>query len=194
MATQSLPYVTPEQYLEFDRASEFNNEYLFGEIITIGGGTPWHARIIANAIRELGNRLSDGPCGVFSSSLRVALNPKTGYVYPDVTVVCGELEYVDGHEDTITNPKLVVEVLSPTTRNHDLGDKARLYWKVPSLSDVIFVEQDRIGIEHWHRTSDGGWRSTDMEDPDGILSIESLNSKIPVAQLYQGVKLPAASQ
>ena len=194
MATRSLPYVTPEQYLEFDRNSEFKNEYIFGEVVCMAGGSPRHARIIANAIRELGIRLSEGPCGVFSSELRVTLNPKTGYVYPDVTVACGELEYVDGHEDTITNPKLVVEVLSPTTRNHDLGDKARLYWKVPSLSDVIFIEQSRIGIEHWHRSSDGGWRNTELEDPDGLLTLESLNCQIPVTKFYLGVKLPAAGQ
>jgi Uma2 family endonuclease len=188
MATQPLPYVTPEQYLEHDRNSEFKNEYLYGEIFCMAGGKPRHARIAANAIRQLGNRLADGPCGVFTSDLRVCLNKNTGYVYPDVTVVCGPLNYVDDREDTITNPKITVEVLSPSTRNRDLGEKARLYWEVSSLSDLIFIEQDKIGIEHWQRTSDNDWKRTVVREPEGALKIESLNCEIPVREIYAGVE------
>jgi Uma2 family endonuclease len=194
MATQSLPYVTPEQYLEFDRNSEFQNEYIHGEIVPMTGGSPRHARIIANAIGELHSRFSEGPCGVFSSALRVAVNPKIGYVYPDVTVVCGELEYVDAREDTVTNPKVVVEVLSSTTRNYDLGDKARLYWETPSLTNLVFIEQERIWIEHWHRATDIEWKKTVLKDAAGILNIESLNCQIPVGRLYLGAELPAAGE
>jgi Uma2 family endonuclease len=194
MATQTLPYVTPEQYLEFERSSEFKNEYIFGEILCMAGGSPRHSLISCNAIRELGIRLSGGHCGVYGSDLRVALNPKLGYVYPDVTVVCGELEYVDSHEDTITNPKVAVEVLSPTTKNRDLGVKARLYFEAPSLSDLVFIEQSEIGIEHFHRTIDGECIRTALKKDDGVLNIESLNCQIPVARLYLGVKLPAAGE
>lgn len=194
MATQSLPYVTPEQYLEFDRKSEFKNEYIYGEIVCMAGGTPEHGLIGANAIRELGLRVSDGPCRVYTSDVRVSLNPKEGYVYPDVTVVCGTAEYRDGQKDTIANPKLAIEVLSPTTRDHDLGNKARLYWDAPSLTDLIFIEQERIWIEYWHRVTDGDWKKTLLTDANGILKIESLNCEIPVARLYLGAELPAACE
>jgi Uma2 family endonuclease len=194
MATLPLPYVTPEQYLEYDRNAEFKNEYYYGEIVCMAGGKPRHARITANVIAELHSRLSGRPCGVYSPDLRVCVNKKTGYVYPDVTVVCGPLDYVDEREDTITNPKIAVEVLSPTTRNRDLGEKARLYWDVPSLSDLIFIEQDTIGIEHWQRSSDGDWRRTVVKAPDGVLKIASLDCEIPVSQLYLGAELTAADE
>jgi Uma2 family endonuclease len=184
-----MPYVTPEEYLEYDRNSEFKNEYLYGEIFCMAGGKPRHSLIGVNICSELHNRLSGTPCRVYNSDLRVCVNKKTGYVYPDCTVVCGPLDYVDEREDTITNPKVAVEALSPSTRNRDLGEKARLYWDVPSLSDLIFIEQDIIGIEHWQRSSDGDWRRTVIKDPGDVLKIASLNCEIPMSQLYLGAEI-----
>jgi Uma2 family endonuclease len=194
MVTQSLPYITPEQYLEFDRNAEYKNEYIFGEIVCMAGGSLPHCVIAANAGCELGNRLLKRTCSVLGSLMRVAVDNKSGYLYPDVSVVCGAPEFADEHDDTLTNPKLVVEVLSPTTQEYDLGIKARLYLKVPSLSDLVIIEQDRIWIEHWHRSADGGWKNTVLEDPDGILNIESLNCRIPVAAIYLGVEFPGAQK
>ncbi len=122
------------------------------------------------------------------------MDPKKGYAYPDVTVVCGQTQYLDSEKDTITNPKIAVEVLSPTTMNNDLGSKARMYWKVASLTDLIFIEQDRIGIEYWHRSSNDEWQKTIIEDPGGILKIESANIEIPVSEIYAGVELPPADE
>jgi Uma2 family endonuclease len=194
MATQSLPYVTPEQYLEFDRKAEFKHEYFFGEIVCMPGGSFQHNLIAANATGELRNRLLGGPCRVLSSDMRIAVDTKTGYVYPDVSVVCGAPGYSDEHKDTITNPKLVVEVLSPSTSNYDLGVKLHLYLLHKDLSDYILIAQDRIRIEHWHRSTDAGWKTTVIEDSNGVLDIASLNCQIPVSQLYLGVDLPAAGQ
>ena len=134
---------------------------------------------------ELGNHLSGGPCRVLSSNMRV--DTKSAHVYPDVTVVSGTPEFIDRRKDTLTNPKLVVEVLSPSTRNNDLGAKTRLYMKMPILSDVIFIGQDKIWIEQWHRSGDGGWKNTTLEALDGILEIESLSCNIPVFAIYSGV-------
>jgi len=192
MATQSLPYVTPEQYLEFDRNAEYKHEYFFGEIVAMPGGSFQHNLIAGNAIRELGNRLLGGPCRVLTSDMRVAVNTKTGYVYPDVTVVCGQPEYTDGRKDTIKNPKLVVEVLSPSTRDHDLGVKVGFYVRLAVLSDFLLIEQDRVWIEHWYRSSDGGWKNTVLED--GMLEIASLNCQIPLSDIYLGVELPAPGE
>ena len=112
MATQSLPCVTPEQYLEFDRNAEYKHEYFFGEIVAMPGGSFQHNLIAANTTGELRNRLSGGPCRVLNSDMRVAVNTKSGYVYPDVTVVCGAPEFIDGRMDTLTNPKLVANSLA----------------------------------------------------------------------------------
>jgi Uma2 family endonuclease len=189
MATQPLPYVTPEQYLEFDRDAEFKHEYFFGEIVAMPGGSFAHNLISANVIRGLGNRLSGGPCRVLTSDMRAAVDTKSGYVYPDVTVVCGTPEFIDGRKDTITNPKLLVEVLSPSTRKNDLGVKVGLYVSLPVLSDFILIEQDRIWVAHWYCSADGGWKKTIHQD--GSLEIASLNCSIPVSDIYLGVDLPA---
>jgi Uma2 family endonuclease len=190
MATQTLPYVTPEQYLECDRNSDVRNEYIAGEVLPMVSVTESHSLIVANVVHSLKARLSGSPCRVYASGPRTILDPKKGYVYPDVMVVCGERQYLDAKRDTVTNPKIAVEVLSPSTMNYDLGVKARLYWAVASLSDLIIIEQDKIEIEYWHRANDGEWKKTIIEDPNGILKIESVSCEIPVSEIYEGVELP----
>jgi Uma2 family endonuclease len=186
MSAQSVPLITPEEYLEFDRASDVNNEYVSGEIAPMTGGTPWHGLLTANVAHLLNKSLFGGPCLVFSSSLRVCVDRQTLYSYPDVTVVCGALEYVDGKKDTVTNPRIVVEVLSPSTRNYDLGDKARAYWRIPSLSDLFFIEQDRIGVEHWRKLPNSHWELETVAERQATIQIESAGCELAVAEIYSG--------
>jgi Uma2 family endonuclease len=194
MATKPLPYVTPAQYLEYDRKSETPNEYLYGEIFPIESASPWHSLISGNVLSGLKTRLFNSPCRVFNTGLRVSLDPKKGYVYPDVTVVCGQLQYLDAEEDTILNAKIAVEILSPSTRDYDLGGKARLYWNVPTLTDLIFIEQSKVGVEYWTRRPDGKWDRTLLESIGESLKIESSNCEIPLTEIYAGVELPPADE
>jgi Uma2 family endonuclease len=189
MASQPVPYVTPEEYLKFDRGSEFRHEYVFGEIVAMAGGTYRHSKIAANTTRALGNHLSNRPCGVLEGNLRVALHREALYSYPDGTVVCGEPEFLDTEADTLTNPKLVVEVLSPATRNYDLGDKTRMYWQIPSLTDLLLIEQDKVWIEYWSREPGGKWDRKLANDLGEVLKIESLDCELPLAEIYSGVGL-----
>jgi Uma2 family endonuclease len=191
MATQPVPHFTPEEYLEYDRNSEFKNEYIYGEIVPMVGATPWHGLISANTGRAFGNRYSAHGCRVFDSSVRVCLNRATIYAYPDTTVVCGQLEYSDEKKDTVTNPKIVVEVLSPTTKNYDLGEKLRMYWSIASLTDVLLIEQKKVWIEYWFRAPGGEWSKRVLENLDDILRIGSADCEIPVTELYAGVEFPA---
>ena len=190
MASQPSPYYTPEQYFEIDRNSEFKNEYIDGEIVPMVGGTPWHSLICSNVIYGFRNRFSANSCHVFDSSLRVRLDGKKIYGYPDMTVVCGQLEFSPENEDTVTNPKIVVEVLSPTTENYDLGPKLRLYWSIPSLTDILLVEQSRVWIEYWFREPGGEWSKRVLENLQDSLRIESAHCDIPVTELYAGVEFP----
>ena len=189
MATRQLPYFTPEQYLEFERSSDTKNEYISGEILPVEGGTPSHSRILGNSILAIGNRLSTTGCAVYPSSLRVCVDRKSLYVYPDVTVVCGELEFTDDRKDTVTNPNIIVEVLSPTTVDHDLGPKARMYWKIASLTDLLFIDQRKVWIEYWFRPPGGKWDHREFESLNDTVHIESTGSDIPVAEIYTGVEL-----
>jgi len=189
MSTQSLPLVTPEEYLDYDRASDVKNEYVFGEIVSMAGGSPWHSLLTMNAGGALHRQLFGGKCRVFSSDLRVCLDRHSSYAYPDVTVVCGALEYLDEKKDTVTNPKVIVEVLSPTTRNYDLGDKARMYSRLPSLTDLLLIAQDRVSIEHWRRLPHGNWEIGTVEDRQASIPIESVGCELKVADIYAGVEI-----
>jgi Uma2 family endonuclease len=191
MATQPVSRFSPEEYLEIDRNSEYKNEYIYGEIVPMVGSTPWHSLICGNAVGEFRNRSSTHGCLTFDSSLRVCLNRQTVYAYPDTTVVCGTLEYSDEKKDTITNPKIVVEVLSPTTSNYDLGLKLRLYWNIASLTDVLLIDQQRVWIEYWFRTPGGEWKKRVLENLHDNLRLDSANCEVPVANLYAGVEFPA---
>ena len=189
MSSQPVPCVTPEEYLKFDRSSELRHEYVFGEIVPTVGGTYKHGQIAVNAIYALKGLLSKKPCSIVDSSTRVMLHRDASYAYPDATVVCGKPEFLDKEADTITNPKLIVEVLSPTTRNYDLGDKTRMYWQIPSLTDLLFVEQDKVWIEYWSRESGGKWDQKVASDLGDVLKIAPMDCELPVTEIYSGVEL-----
>jgi Uma2 family endonuclease len=193
MSTQPLAYVSPEEYLKLDDSSDVRNEYIFGEIVPMLEASYRRGVLQVNAGRVLAAHLAEKPCAVVGSGARVMLNRDTLYVYPDVTVVCGKPEFLDKEGNTLTNPKLVVEVLSPTTRNYDLGDKTRMYWQLPSLTDLLLIEQDKVWIEYWSREPGGKWDrevATDLED---MLRIESLDCELPVREIYYKVDLPAGA-
>ena len=181
--------MTPEEYLKLDRNSELRHEYVFGEVVPMVGGTFQHGVIAVNAMCALRNGLAKGPCHVLGCSLRVMLRRDAVYAYPDATVVCGKPEFLDEERDTLTNPKLLVEVLSPTTRNYDLGDKTRMYWQIPSLTDLLLIEQDKVWIEYWSRGPGGKWDRKLAGDLGDVLKIESLDCDLPVAEVYSGVEM-----
>jgi Uma2 family endonuclease len=188
MSTDPIPFANVEEYLEYDRKSEWKNEYLFGKIVARAGATPWHSIIAANITHLLNRTLFGSPCRVFDAGVRVCVNRKTLYSYPDATVACGPLDYTDGQRDTITNPKLVVEVLSPSTRNCDLGDKARMYMRIPSVEALLFVEQETVRVEHWKRASSDQWSIQEFEDSNASIQIDSVSCAVPVGAIYTGVE------
>src|SRR5271165_3094788 len=171
MATQSVSLSTYEEYLDFDRKSEVSNEYIFGEIVPITGATASHGRIMATTGTAMEKRLAGGACRVFSG-LRVPLIPGRVSAHPDWTVVCGSVQFTDDQKDTITNPILCVEVLSPSTRNYDLGGKTRMYCNLSSLRHILLIEQNCIGIEHWRRLPSDHWEVEQFRDETGTLRLE----------------------
>jgi Uma2 family endonuclease len=143
MATQPITKITEEEYLRLERAAEFKSEFVSGEIFAMSGGSPKHSLLAANWLGELRKKFRGGRCGVFNSDLRARTERTGSYVYPDVSVVCDKLAMYAGSDDVITNPKLVVEVLSPSTADYDRGHKFELYREIPSLSDRVCVGAPR---------------------------------------------------
>lgn len=182
--------MTDAEYLELDRNSEAKNELRGGRIVTVPGGSPRHSLIAANTCIAAGRRLSDG-FRVFDSSLRVCLDRDLSYyVYPDLTIVQSPAEYLEDHNETLVNPKVVVEVLSSATLDSDLGSKARMYTRVPSVHDLLMIDQDRVAVEHWVRWARNRWDVVVLEDRDAVVKLESLGCEIPVAEIYAGLEEP----
>jgi Uma2 family endonuclease len=187
MATRSVPRYSYDEYLELDRKSEIPNEYIFGEIVPLAGATASHGRIVATTGRAIENRLMGGPCRLFSA-LRVPLIPRVVSAHPDWSVICGPLQFTDDEKDTVINPILCLEVLSPSTRNYDLGDKARMYCRLPSLRHLVLIEQNCVGVEHWRRLPADHWEVEHFRDVNDTVRLESLNIELPLAEVYSGVE------
>ncbi len=195
MPQQPDPHVTPEEYFELDRASGSRHEYVFGQMVKVPGGSPRHSLITANTCIALGKRLAGGNCRVFDSSLRVCLDLETSfYVYPDLTVVEGAVECLAMRDETLANPKMVVEVLSPASLNFELGSKARMYTRVPTLGDLLIIDQDKVAVEHWVRWVNHHWDVVLLQELDDVVKLESLGCQIPLQEIYSGVDWPVASK
>jgi Uma2 family endonuclease len=187
MSSQPATYVTPEEYLERERLAETKHEYVHGEIVAMAGGTPNHALIQGNVGGSLWNRLRGSSCRVYNSDLRVSVRWGVLFAYPDVTVVCGPLEFADDKKDTITNPTIVVEVLSPSTRNFDRSEKSRLYRMLPSLKEYLLIEQTPVDVEHYRRLPDGNWQISTIRDENAVIRLDSINCDLPVSEIYLGL-------
>jgi Uma2 family endonuclease len=188
MASQPLSYVSPEEYLARERVAETKSEYIDGEIVAMAGGTPSHSLIATNVSSALWNRLAGGNCLAFNSDARVSVQSGKLITYPDVSVVCDEVQYVDDHRDTITNPRVVVEVLSPSIANYDRGAKSRLYRMLPSLAEYLLVDQDTVEVELYRRLPNGHWEIATFRDADAIIRLESIGCDLPMNEIYRDVE------
>jgi len=180
-------YLNAEEYLAIERSSDFRNEYIDGEMVAMAGGSWEHSLIIGNALAELKQQLRGGPCKVHASDLRVQA-PDGLQTYPDVVVVCGEPAFADAHRDTVTNPKLILEVLSPTTESYDRGRKFESYRTIPSLEEYVLVSQERPHVERFLRQPEGAWLFVEVAGLQEAISLSSLGCRLSLEALYEGVE------
>lgn len=180
--------VDPATYLERERASPTKHEYFAGEIYAMAGASPAHSRITINLSREIDSRLLGGPCVTYSSDQRVKVSATGFYTYPDLVVVCGEPQYDDSELDTLLNPTLIVEVLSPSTEAYDRGVKFARYRRIPSLQEYVVVSQDRARVER-HRRRDAVWELEEFDGLEAALSLVTVPGEIPLTRLYDRVNL-----
>ncbi len=189
-AAQNLRF-TPEQYLAEELKAEFRSEYIEGHIVAMAGGSIRHSLVGGNIIRALGNALVGSPCVVLTSDVRVRIETADRYTYPDVTVICGDIKVDPRNADTVCNPKLIVEVLSPSTAAYDRGHKFAAYRTLPALDTYILVDPDAQRIERYERGAEG-WLLTDHNE--GELPLPGLGVSILVDEVFAGVEaLPKAS-
>jgi Uma2 family endonuclease len=187
MEPQRKPYLTPEEYLAFERQSEIRHEYLDGEVFAMSGGSLNHSLIIGNLTAQLHGLLRERPCRVCPSTLRVFV-PATGlYTYPDVDVVCGEPQLQDSEMDTLLNPTLIAEVLSPSTEAYDRGKKFENYQTIESLREYLLVAQDGPRVSHFLRQDGEQWLLTSIAGFDSKVSLPTLGIELSLAEVYYKV-------
>jgi Uma2 family endonuclease len=188
MSTLTVTHVTPEEYLAAERLSETRSEYLDGGVYPMTGASTNHSRIVLDVGSELNFQLRERGCEVFVAEMKVRLPGSRKFFYPDVVVVCGELQYYDDRKDIITNPDLVIEVLSPSTEAFDRGAKFEAYRTVESLKEYVLVSQDKPLVEQYVRNGDGSWKFTEAVGLESSLTLPSVGCTLNLGAVYKRVE------
>lgn len=182
----SIPKMTAAEYLEWERQQVERHEFYEGEVFSRAGGTRRHSLIGTNSGRAIGNLIDEHDCEVHGSDMRIHIEATGTYVYPDVSVVCPPVE--GDADDVISNPVLVIEVLSPSTQDFDRGTKFGYYRQIPSLRDYLVISQDQPRVEHHFRIEGELWSLRDVVGLEQTLHLVSLNCDLPLAAVYAKVK------
>jgi Uma2 family endonuclease len=194
MSIQPKTRYTLTEYLDLERSTQVKHEYFRGEVFTMGGASFAHTVIVGNLARELGQQLKGKPCRVSPTDLRVKVGNSGLYTYPDIVVVCGPPQ-LEQPGDTLTNPQVIVEVLSEGTEAKDRGWKFERYQAIDSLTDYVLVAQGTPRIEHFQRQRDGKWIYTAENRVDRSVALASIACELRLAEIYdkvEGLKEPGA--
>jgi len=194
MSTQPIPRYTPEQYLAMERAAETKHEYFDGEIFAMSGASRSHVLIAGNLAAALLGQLRDRPCNVYPLDMRVRVSPTGLFTYPDVIVVCGDEQFADDHEDTLLNPTVIFEVLSPSTESYDRGKKFRHYRTLDSLREYVLVSQEEPRIEQYVRQPGDEWLLHDAAGLDAELTLRSVDATLRLADVFNKIEFPPAEE
>jgi Uma2 family endonuclease len=180
-------WVSPEQYLEAERRATTKSQYLNGRVLAMSGASRKHNLVVGNLVAALHRRLEGRPCEVYPSDMRLRV-PETGlYTYPDVTVVCAELRLEDTHFDTLLNPTVLFEVLSPSTASDDRGWKGAHYRRIPSLEEYLLVPQDEPRVERYRRHGEAEWLITEVEGIEASVELASIGCALSLREVYERV-------
>ena len=179
-------YLTPAEYIDVERKAVTKNEYLSGRIVAMSGASNAHNIITMNTANQLYNQSLDRDCLVYASDMRVRVQDPVSYFYPDVTVVCGEPRFEDDVFDTLLNPAVVIEVLSPSTAAYDRREKFTRYQQIASLKEYILISQSRMQVAH-HLRQENQWRATEFQEFDDVVSVSSIKCELLLGHIYRRV-------
>jgi len=201
MSSQPKIFLTPEEYLAIERKAETKSEYFNGEMFPLRstgkahdafamvGASRKHNLIAANIIIALGQQLRDKPCELYPSDMRVRVPATQLYTYPDVVVACDEPSFEDEYFDTLLNPTLIVEVLSPSTASYDRIKKFGYYRTIESLAEYLLIAQDEYKVEQYVKQADGHWLLSDISSLEGVVELPSIQCTLRLADVYTKVEL-----
>jgi Uma2 family endonuclease len=182
-----------EVYWELEAQSDIKHEYLRGEVVAMAGASVTHNIIVANFLRGLGNKILDKDCTIMASDVKVAIQSSKSFFYPDASVVCGAFEFHEDRKDTITNPKLIMEVLSDSTEAFDRGEKFALYRTLESLQEYALIAQNTTRVDVYSKKGDKVWHMRSYEENEEPINLESLNLSIDLTEIYHKVSFETPS-
>ncbi|MEM1322251.1 MAG: Uma2 family endonuclease [Bacteroidota bacterium] len=179
--------LTVEEYIQQEIESGQKYEYHDGLLYALSGSTLEHALLVGNIYAELRNALKkkNWPCKPITSEAKLFIQAQNKYVYPDTMVICGEVERPEENKDAVSNPTLIVEVLSKSTTEYDRGDKFYFYRQIPSLSEYVLIEQSRYVVEvYFKKDKNNLWSISRYEGLDQIIKLQSIDVEISMSELY----------
>lgn len=181
---------TPEEYLEFEREAETRHEFLDGEIYAMAGESLSHSRVCMNLAREVGNKLKGMSCEALSPNMKVRTTTASLFAYPDLTIVCGEPQFHDSKKDVLINPKVIFEVLSPSTADYDRTTKFLRYrMGNETLTDYILISQEYCFVEHFSKQANGEWVYHSLSEITDVLRLETISCELSLQEIYDRVEL-----
>ncbi len=192
MAPPRENIISVEKYFSMEEASEYKSEYYHGEIFAMTGASLNHNLIVSNLITALNNGLRESACFVFPGDMKIQVEEARHYTYPDVSVVCGDIEFAKGRNDTIVNPAVILEVLSATTQSYDRGDKFKAYRELGSLRDYILVDQYSHHVESFFRNESGRWELDEFDNINDSFKIRSVGVRLPLTDIYHRIQLQSS--
>lgn len=189
MQLEETGIYSPEEYLNFEVTSDIRHEYINGAIIPMTGSTPEHNEIASILNAALRIALKGKPYSIFIADQRLWIPAHNIYTYPDVMVVSRPLERQRERPDTITNPTMIAEILSKSTKNYDRDEKFAAYRSISSFQEYLLVDQYSTHVEQYARTAPNQWIFTEYNDLDSTISLSSIPCEIRLADLYEGIEL-----
>ena len=188
MGKPEIKYITEEEYLATERLATEKHEYFEGEIFAMSGASIPHNIIASNTMGNLFSKLKGKTCHPFGSDLRIYIPENTLYTYPDLSIICGEIETTDDNFDTATNPTVLIEILSKSTRGYDKGAKFTLYRKIKSLQEYIMIDSEQMMVIKQIRNNDNSWQLTEYTGLAETFELNSVQVKMQLFEIYDSVK------
>lgn len=180
--------ISIEEYLAFERSSQEKHEYYKGDVFAMSGAGRRHNILFSNLFGEILIQLKGKSCHPFGSDMRLHIPENTLFTYPDISIYCGTIS--DGlEEDNAINPVVLIEILSPSTRDYDRGGKFKLYREIPTLKEYVLVDTESILVEVFRVNQSGHWELEEYKSAESVLSFHSLSISIALKNIYQGTKL-----
>ena len=185
-------HYTIEEYLEMEKASTVKHEYFQGEVFAMSGASENHNWMFTNIFLAVGSKLKGKSCYIFGSDMRMNIPENTLFTYPDISIYCNNYLHSEFDEDTAILPTVIIEILSPSTKNYDKGKKFNLYKDIPSLKEYIMIDSESVFVEAYYINDEQNWVLNKHEEIYDTLNLISMGFGVALTDIYNHVSFNAA--